>query len=125
MQASAASWQTAGHLGDHIRAIRASFALVTHLVYGGLWNLLEVALAGVWWIGFGVALRPSHGKLAWATILTGVFPLCDGLASMLGLVALHEALLDLYLVASIAWPITIGAVLLRDGSRAGAKGAPP
>lgn len=98
-------------------AIRASFTLVTHLVYGGLWNLLEVSLAGVWWVGFGVALRSSHPKLAWATILTGVFPLGDGVASMLGLGFLHEALLDLYLLASIAWPIAIGVVLLREKTR--------
>lgn len=95
-------------------AIRASFALVTHIVYGGLWNLLEVSLAGVWWVGFGWALRSSHPKLAWATILTGVFPLCDGLASMLGLGALHELFLDLYLVASIGWPIALGVVLIRE-----------
>ncbi|MBC7172879.1 MAG: hypothetical protein H5U40_10645 [Polyangiaceae bacterium] len=98
--------------------IRASFVMITDLVYGGLWNLLEVLLAGVWWIGLGVFLSKTHPKLAWLTIITGVFPLLDGVAGMLALPALQEVMLNGYLVTGVVWPIVIGAALVRDAGYA-------
>lgn len=95
-------------------AIRASFMLITDVVYGGLWNVLEVLLAGVWWVGFGRALHGSQPKLAWLTVACGVFPLADAVASMLRLDTMHGVTLDLYLVTSVVWPVVIGVALIRD-----------
>jgi len=93
--------------------LRSNFALFTQLVYDGLWNTLEVLLVGIWWCGLGLALWPRSRGFAVLTLLTGAFPLLDGMAGMFALAPLHEAMLTGYLVMSIVWPIVLGVMLLR------------
>jgi hypothetical protein len=93
--------------------LRSNFALVTQLVYGGLWNTLEVLLVGVWWCGLGLALWPSSRVFALLTLVTGLFPLLDGVAGIFALAPLHDAMLMGYSVTSIIWPISLGVALLR------------
>lgn len=99
--------------------LRSHFSLVTELVYDGLWNTLEVLLVGAWWCGLGLALWRTQRAFACFTLLTGVFPLLDGVAGMLALAPLHEAMLMGYLLTSIVWPVVVGLGLLRttDSSR--------
>lgn len=96
--------------------LRSHFSLFTQLVYDGLWNTLEVLLVGVWWCGLGLALWRTNRAFALFTLLTGVFPLLDGVAGMLALAPLHEAMLMGYSVTSIVWPVVLGVALLRASS---------
>jgi len=70
----------------------------------------------VWWCGLGLALWPTNRAFALFTLLTGVFPLLDGVAGMLALAPLHEAMLMGYSVTSIVWPVVLGVALLRASS---------
>ncbi len=93
--------------------LRSNFNLLTQLVYDGLWNTLEVLLAGVWWSGLGLALWPKNRAFAVLTVLTGVFPLLDGVAGLFAFAPLHDAMLTGYTVTSIVWPVVLGVALLR------------
>jgi hypothetical protein len=104
--------------------LRASFSLVTLLVYDGLWNMLEVLLAGAWWLGLGLALWQQHRWLAVVTLLTGVFPLLDGVAGIFALPALHEAMLSGYMLTGILWPVVLGVALAGRAATRGERGAP-
>jgi hypothetical protein len=90
------------------------FRMMTEIVYGGMWNLLEVLLGGAWWLGVGLAWPRSQWKLRWLTIVSGVFPLADGVAGVLRLASLHEIALNGYLVTGIVWPIAFAVDLLRS-----------
>jgi hypothetical protein len=92
--------------------LRSNFALLTQLVYDGLWNTLEVLLAGVWWCGLGLALWPNSRAFAALTVFTGLFPLLDGVAGLFAIAPLHDAMLTGYLVTSIIWPVVLGVALL-------------
>ncbi|HSC86210.1 MAG TPA: hypothetical protein VLC09_03025 [Polyangiaceae bacterium] len=96
--------------------LRANFSLFTQLVYDGLWNTLEVLLVGVWWSGLALALWSTNRAFAWLTLLTGIFPLLDGVAGLFAIAPLHEAMLTGYSVTSIVWPIALGTALLRSTS---------
>jgi hypothetical protein len=93
--------------------LRSNFALLTQLVYDGLWNMLEVLFAGVWWLGLGLALWRQHRWFALLTLLSGLFPLLDSVAGMFALKALHDAMLSGYLLMGILWPVVLGGALLR------------
>jgi hypothetical protein len=122
----AAAWPTI--LASHSVAapaeallLRSNFALVTQLVYDGLWNTLEVLLVGIWWCGLGLALWQKNRGFALLTLVTGLFPLLDGMAGMFALAPLHEAMLTGYLVMSIVWPVVLGVALLRAERTASAS----
>lgn len=103
--------------------LRSNFALFTQLVYDGLWNTLEVLLAGVWWCGLGLALWRTSRGFALLTLVTGLFPLLDGVAGIFAVAPLHEAMLTGYLLMSILWPVVLGVALLRVESQ-GPFGSP-
>jgi hypothetical protein len=114
----AAAWPAilAAHAGadpQEALLLRSQFALLTQLVYDGLWNMLEVLLAGVWWCGLGLALWSKHRGFALLTLLAGVFPLLDGVAGMFALRTLHDAMLGGYSLTGILWPVVMGILLLQ------------
>lgn len=94
-------------------AITAAFKTMTLAVTKGLWNILEVIFAAVWWIGTGLLLRSASRPIAWLTIATGLSTLLDAIGNLLGLHLIAEISLNLYLVLAIIWPITIGIRLMR------------
>lgn len=92
--------------------LRANFSLLTQLVYDGLWNMLEVLLGGVFWLGLGIVLWRGHRAFAVLTLVAGFFPLLDGVAGIFALTTLHDAMLGGYLVTGILWPVVLGILLL-------------
>jgi hypothetical protein len=92
--------------------IRVAFKSMTVLVNDGLWNILEVVFAGVWWIGTGLVLYPVFRNFGFITILTGITCLLDGLGSMLEWRLLAEIGLNGSLLLAIIWPIWLGKLLL-------------
>lgn len=94
--------------------IKANFELVNNMVYGGLWNLLEVLFAATWWIFTGWLLYNTGRKLTGAfTVLAGCFPLLDAIAAMAGSEPLHEVALNGYLYLAIGWAAWIGIIIYR------------
>ena len=94
-------------------ALQAALENVTWIVYGGMWNILEVLLCGVWWVGVGYAVKKDFKALGLTTILLGAACLIDGMGNMVGLKTVAEAGLNLYLVLAIVWPAWIGWLIYR------------
>jgi hypothetical protein len=94
--------------------LKANFQLVNDMVYGGMWNLLEMFFAATWWLSAGVILyRNKFLFIGLLTITTGVFCLADGAAGIFQLAWLHGLALNIYLFLAIIWAIAMGVFLLK------------
>ncbi len=94
--------------------LAASFSFANDMVYGGMWNLLELLLAGLWWIWTGLLLIRHQFKWIGAiSIITGSCSMADSIAGIFQVPSLHELALNLYLVFSIIWSLSMGFFLLR------------
>ena len=99
--------------------IAVVFKAVTLLVTGGLWNILEVLFAAVWWIGVGSLLYSERKALGVVTIITGISTLLDSMGNIFSAPMLAETGLNLYLVLGIVWPVWIGIFLVRKTQQEG------
>jgi hypothetical protein len=101
--------------------VQTVFTGYTDAIYRGLWNLLEEFLAGVGWIGFGLALRSQRRRFGLTTIMLGLSCLVDASGTALNSDAISSIGLTLYLVLAPVWACWLGVGLLRaptpDGSR--------
>ncbi len=96
------------------KVLKANFSLMNDMVYGGMWNLLEMVFAAAWWGFTGYLLLKSKYKaMGWLTIITGISCLGDSISGMLQAGWLHELSLNLYLLLAIVWAIAIGIFLFR------------
>lgn len=94
--------------------LKSQFQLFNDMVYGGLWNLLEIFFAAIWWGCLGIILfRNRYSKIGILSIATGISCLADGISGMFELPALHEITLNAYLLLSIVWALTVGASLMQ------------
>ena len=89
------------------------FGTITDLVYGGLWNILEVLLAGVWFIGIGLLLRGERRLFSVVSIILGISALLDSLGFILGIEGVSSLGLNIYLVLAPIWTLWLGIDLLR------------
>jgi hypothetical protein len=81
-------------------------------VYRGLWNLLEVFLGGVGWIGFGWLLRSDGRAVAALTFVLGISTLANSLGMIANREEFHLGALNLYLFLAPAWALVMGIRLL-------------
>ncbi len=94
---------------------KANFQLVNDMVYGGMWNLLEMLFAGTWWLSSGIILyRSKFSFMGILTIVLGIFCFADGVAGIFQLAWIHEFALNSYLFLAIFWAIVTGIFLLRN-----------
>ncbi|MEJ0103718.1 MAG: hypothetical protein WDO19_14700 [Bacteroidota bacterium] len=95
--------------------LKANFQLVNNMVYGGMWNLLEMIFAGAWWLSYGIIFyRNKFPFMGILTIVLGVFCFADGVAGIFQLTWIHEFALNNYLFLAITWAIITGIFLLRN-----------
>lgn len=99
--------------GAEREGILNSFTFVTNMVHGGLWNTLEMVLAGVWWLGMGLLLRHERRAFGVATIALGAACLVDSAGNLLGLPALAAPGLNVYLVLAPVWACRLGVLVVR------------
>ena len=88
------------------------FLLSNELVVKGIWNILEMFLAGLWWLGLSYFTEGSR-SLRITTFTLGIACVMDGTGEMLGLPLLAEIGLNIYLLLAIVWAIWTGAAMLR------------
>lgn len=93
--------------------LKAEMQNITAIVYGGMWNILEEIVAGVWWVGVGLALRGSSRPLGSLTVVLGISCLLDSLGNMTGVNVLADIGLNLYLVLAIIWPVWVGILIYK------------
>jgi hypothetical protein len=89
------------------------YGLLWDAIYGGLWNILEVLLAGVGWLGMGWLIRRDRPVIGVVTMVLGVSCLLDAIGNIFGWKTLAEAGLYVYLLLSVAWALALGVALLR------------
>lgn len=94
-------------------SIRTVFLAVHDLVLMGLWNLLEVLLAGVGWVGMGVLLMRERRVLGGVTVLLGLASLVDSLGVISTIEALATSGLMVYLFLAPVWALWLGLDLVR------------
>ncbi|MCW5898567.1 MAG: hypothetical protein KIT10_04795 [Flavobacteriales bacterium] len=99
---------------DEQMILAVAFRTVTLAVTQGLWNILEVLFAAVWWIGLGLLWKPGPRGLSVLSHITGIACLLDGVGNILGIGLLAELGLNVYLLMGIIWPIAVGMRLMRE-----------
>jgi hypothetical protein len=94
--------------------LKNNFKFINDMVYGGMWNLLEILLAGVWWLWTGIIFyRNKYSFIGILTIITGVSCLADSAAGIFQIASLHTIALNCYLLFAILWAVVLGIFLLR------------
>lgn len=96
--------------------IRQNFETLALVVVNGIWNMLDALAFGVWLIAVGILLKKQHAFLGWFTLLTGICSALDFTGNMLGMKALADTALNLYLVLAPLWAMVFGIALLRNQS---------
>ena len=89
------------------------FKATTLLVTKGMWNILEVLFAAVWWIGLGKMICNESKSLGILTIITGISTLMDATGNITGIQVLSDIGLNAYLLLGIIWPVIIGISLIK------------
>ena len=78
--------------------IGAIFSTTTLLVTKGMWNILEVLFAAVWWIGLGKLLAGENKAMGVLTVVLGVSTLLDAMGNIFGITFLAELGMNVYLI---------------------------
>jgi hypothetical protein len=88
------------------------FSAIGNMVYGGMWNILEVLLAGIWFLGIGLLLRGERRLFSIFSIILGISALLDSLGVILGVEALALRVV-IYVLLAPFWALWLGIDLLR------------
>ena len=92
--------------------LEAVFSAIGNMVYGGMWGILEVVLAGIWFLGIGLLLRGERRLFSIFSIILGISALLGSLGVILGIEAI--ALLGaIYGLLAPIWTLWLGIDLLR------------
>ena len=91
---------------------KAAFLLSNDLVVKGMWNTLEVWLAGVWWLGLALYTIKDRALKA-TTLLLAIGSMIDGAGEVFGAPIVAEVGLNIYLVLAIVWALWAGALMMR------------
>ena len=94
-------------------ALEAIYLAFTDAVYGGIWNILEMLLAGVGWFGLGWLIRRERRAIGILTMVLGASGVLDSFGMMLGLGGVQSAGLSVYLLLGPVWALVLGISLLR------------
>ena len=88
------------------------FSAIGNMVYGGMWNILEVLLAGIWFLGIGLLLRGERRLFSIFSIILGISALLGWLGVILGIEAI-ALLAVIYGLLPPVWALWLGIDLLR------------
>jgi hypothetical protein len=89
------------------------FSAVWNMVYGGMWNILEVLLAGIWFLGIGLLLRGERRLFSIFSIILGISALLDSLGVILSIEALALLGATVYVLLAPVWALWLGIDLIR------------
>jgi hypothetical protein len=98
---------------DQREVLEVIFSTIWNMVYGGMWNILEVLLAGIWFFGVGLLLRAERRIFSIISMILGISALLDSLGMMLRVESLALFGLYIYLFLAPVWALWLGIDLLR------------
>ena len=88
------------------------FSAIGNMVYGGMWGIPGVLLAGIWFLGIGLLLRGERRLFSIFSIILGILALLGWLGVILSMEAI--ALLGvIYGLFAPVWALWLGIDLLR------------
>jgi uncharacterized protein DUF4386 len=94
------------------QVLETVYSAIGNMVYGGMWGILEVVLAGIWFLGIGLLLRGERRLFSIFSIILGISALLGSLGVILGIEAI--ALLGvIYRLLAPVWALWLGIDLLR------------
>lgn len=94
--------------------IKASFETLSLLVMNGIWNLFDALVFAVWFIAIGIFIKSNHAIWGWFTIIVGLLSALDFVANTLGMKAVADTALNLYLILAPVWAIAFGWALKQN-----------
>jgi hypothetical protein len=92
--------------------ILRNFDFAGQIVYQGIWNTLEMFVAGIFWLGLGFVIKKDSPVFGWTTVVLGAACLADGVGNITGIPSVAAIGLNIYLLLSIAWQFWAGLTLL-------------
>jgi hypothetical protein len=93
--------------------LRTNFQLLSDMVYGGMWNTLEVIFGGIWWLGIGSILHRWKKAFGYATMILGIFTLLDAFGTFTEIKIFSLIGLNTYLILAPIWTLWLGIILIR------------
>jgi len=88
------------------------FSAIGNMVYDGMWGILGVLLASIWFLGIGLLLRGERRLFSIFSIILGISALLGSLGVTLGIEALF-LLGVIYALLAPVWALWLGIDLLR------------
>lgn len=88
--------------------------IIWNMVYGGMWNILGEALAGIWFLGIGLLLRGERRLTGIVSIIVGIAAFLDALGVILAFEPLALMGLAVFLLLAPVWALWFGIDLLRN-----------
>jgi len=93
--------------------LETAFITMWNMVFGGIWNILEALLAGVWFLGIGLLVRDERRIFSIVSMILGVSALLDSLGIILGIETLFLLGVSIFVFLAPVWALWIGIDLLR------------
>ena len=92
--------------------IEIVFKSLTAGIQQGVWGM-EAIPASIWWLGIGALLRTERRILGIVTVVLGAFMLLSFVGTLVGLAAVSQIGLFVYLFFAPIWALWLGIDLLR------------
>ena len=94
------------------QVLETVYSAIGNMVYGGMWGILEVVLAGIWFLGIGLLLRGERRLFSIFSIILGILALLGWLGVILSIEAI-ASLGVIYGLLAPVWALWLGIDLLR------------
>ena len=98
---------------DQRYVLETIFSTMWNMVFGGIWNILEALLVGVWFLGIGWLLRTERRIFSIVSIILGISALLDLLGMILNLEVIFLLGAAIYVFLAPFWALWLGIDLLR------------
>ena len=93
--------------------IETVFSVIWNMVFGGMWNILAVMLAGIWFLGIGLLLRGERRLFSIFSLILSISALLDSLGMILSVEALALPAVASYVLLAPIWAVWLGIDLVR------------
>ena len=94
-------------------ALETVFVSMWNMVFGGIWNILEGPLAGVWFLGIGLLIRDERRIFSIVSMILGTSALLDSLGMILNIEAIALLGVSIFVFLAPVWALWLGIDLLR------------
>jgi hypothetical protein len=98
---------------DQRYVLETIFSTIWNMVFGGIWNMLEALLVGVWFLGIGWLLRTERRIFSIVSIILGTSALLDSLGMILNIEVIFLLGAAIYVFLAPFWALWLGIDLLR------------